>query len=644
MHKMLAYVKKKQYLCGRNWIFYMRKRFLHTQNGTKANMKLQKDNIEAVLAEMTIREKATIIVGAGWGSLFEGFHLPFCNGHRVPGAAGETRAIERLGIPSIVLADGPAGLRIKQTGATAFPSAVSLASSGDAKLVEEVGKAIGEEARAFGVDVLLGPGMNLMRNPLCGRNFEYYSEDATLSSDMAAAMIRGIQSAGVAATPKHYALNNQETNRFHNNVIIDEKPMRSLYLENFRRAITEAKPWALMASYNSVNGTPVQQNKQLLTDILRGEFGYEGVVLTDWQKHKNPAEKIAAGVDLLMPGSNSNIRSICSAVRSGKLSETRLNEAARRVLELIVKVSASKEQSTFSSSDHAALSRRAAAAGCVLLKNENNALPISPDVKKVGLMGVHSYNTICGGVGSGFVNCDHRVSLYEAFKSKGCKLNARAEETYTNVLAKKSNLHKPEGLGRFSKYMSEPVYNEFILFSEDSVHNVLELSEAIIVTIGRQAGEGVDVKPEKGSFYLSNHELELVNSVSRRCQVKDKKLIVVLNVAHVIETASWSHLADAILLVWLPGQEAGYAIMDVLTGVVKPAGKLPVTWPVRYEDIPSAANFPALTKDKQPEKTPEGIKDVDFTRYAEGDQIGHYYFDQHPEIPVAFPFGFGLTY
>ena len=610
----------------------------------KANMKLQKDNIEAVLAEMTIREKATIIVGAGWGSLFEGFHLPFCRGHRVPGAAGETRAIERLGIPSIVLADGPAGVRIKNPGATAFPSAVSLASTGDTKLVEEVGKALGEEARAFGVDVLLGPGMNLMRNPLCGRNFEYYSEDTELSSDMAAAMIRGIQSAGVAATPKHYAMNNQETNRFHNNVIIDEKPMRSLYLENFRRAIAEAKPWAIMASYNSVNGTPVQQNKHLLTDILRGEFGFEGVVLTDWQKHKNPAEKIAAGVDLLMPGSNSNIRSICSAVRSGKLSEERLNEAARRVLELIVKVKAAQGENTFSAAEHAALSRRAAAAGCVLLKNENNALPISPEVKKVGLMGMHSYNTICGGVGSGFVNCDHRVSLYDACKAKGYKLNARAEETYTNALANKRNLQKPQGLGRFSKYMSEPVYKEFMLFSEDSVHNVLELSEAIIVTIGRQAGEGVDAKPEKGSFYLNGSEMELINSASRRCQVKEKQLIVVLNVAYPIETASWSHLADAILLVWLPGQEAGHAILDVLTGAVKPSSKLPVTWPVNYEDLPSAANFPAASKDKQPEKTPEGIKDVDYTRYAEGDQIGHYYFDQHPEIPVAFPFGFGLSY
>ena len=613
-------------------------------------MKLQKDNIEAVLAEMTVREKATIIVGAGWGSLFEGFHLPFCHGHRVPGAAGETRPIERLGIPSIVLADGPAGVRIKQSGATAFPAAVSLASSRDPKLLEEVGKALGEEARAFGVDVLLAPGMNLMRNPLCGRNFEYYSEDAELSSEMAAAMIRGIQSAGVAATPKHYALNNQETNRFHNNVIIDEKTMRAPYLENFRRAIAEAKPWAIMASYNSVNGTPVQQNKHLLTDILRDEFGFDGVVLTDWTKHKNPADKIAVGVDLLMPGSNSNIRSICRAVRSGKLSETRLNEAARRVLQLIVKTptfnSSSKAgQLTQTQKEaHAALSRRAAAAGCVLLKNENNALPIAPDAKKIGLMGVHSYNTICGGIGSGFVNCEHRISLYDAFKARGFRLNGRSEETYTAVLEKKGNLVKPAGLGCVTKYMSEPVYKEFRFFSEDCVHNVVDLADAVIVTISRQAGEGVDCKLEKGSYYLTDAEMELLRSMSRRCLHDDKQLIVVLNVAHPIETDSWSSFADAILLVWLPGQEAGHAIVDVLTGAVKPAGKLPVTWPLKYEDLPSAANFPACSKDNKPVKTPDGIKDFDYTRYAEGDQIGHYYFDRHPEIPVAFPFGFGLTY
>ena len=609
-------------------------------------MKLQKDNIEAVLAEMTTREKATILVGAGWGSLFEGFHFPFCHGHRVPGAAGETRPIKRLGIPSIVLADGPAGVRMMREGATQFPSAVNLASTGDTKLVEEVGKAIGEEARAFGVDVMLAPGMNLMRNPLCGRNFEYFSEDATLSSDMAAAMIRGIQSAGVGTSAKHFALNNQETNRFQNNVIIDEKPMKELYLENFRRALAEAKPWTVMASYNSVNGTPVQQNKHLLTDILRGEFGYDGVVLTDWQKHKNPAAKIAAGVDLLMPGSNCNIRSICRAVRRGKLSEERLNEAARRVLELIVKTPAFTGETAkpFDAKKHAELARRAAAAGCVLLKNENGALPIASEAKKVGLMGMASYSPICGGIGSGFVNCDHRVSLAEAFKSRGYKLNARAVETFSGALTNSTYKLKPSGLGFASKYMSQPLHKEFPCCSEDLVENIADLSDAVVMTIMRPAGEGKDCKPEKGAFYLTDSEREIMFITSRRCHMQDKHLVVVLNVAYPIEVDSWKEMADAILLVWLPGQEAGHAVADIITGDVKPSGKLPVTWPSKYEDLPSAANFPNMAKGVKPVKTPEGKKDIDYTRYAEGDQIGHYYFDAHPEIPVSFPFAHGLTY
>ena len=609
-----------------------------------------KQNIDAILAEMTLREKATIVVGAGWGSLFEGFNLPFAGSHRVPGAAGETRAIPRLEIPSIILADGPAGVRIKQQGATAFPSAISLASSGDPDLVREVGRAIGEEARALGVSVLLAPGMNLMRNPLCGRNFEYFSEDADLSSRMAAAFIEGVQSAGVGCTAKHFALNNQETNRFHNDVKVDEETLQKLYLENFRKALEASKPWAIMASYNSVNGTPVQTSKHLLTDVLRDQWHYEGVVMSDWQRHGNPAEKIAAGVDLLMPGSCSNIRSICRAVRQGKLSEERLNEAVRRVLTLVAKATqASQDRSTQTAatlapemkSAHAQLARKAGAAGCVVLKNENKTLPLALETKKPGLMGVASYATVCGGTGSGFVNSDRHVSIAEAFKAIGCKMNGRSQETYEGFMANPKNLRKPKGVGFFSKYMAQPTYNEFRFFSEDTVENVVDYSDVTIITISRQCGEGEDVRLEPGGYYLSSAEEDLLRMCSARCIKQDKRLVVVLNTPHLIDIASWQHQADAILLAWTPGQEAGHAIVDVLTGAHKPSGKLPVTIPVKYEDLPSAANFPTSCKGT---KTPEGCKDVDFTRYEEGQNIGHYYFDQHPETEVAYKFGFGLTY
>lgn len=600
-------------------------------------MKLTKDNIDAVLAEMTLREKATIVVGAGWSSLVEGFHLPFCNGNRVPGAAGETRAIPRLGIPSVVFADGPAGVRMKNPGATAFPTGISLASTADPKLVEEVGRAIGEEARAFGVDVMLTPGMNLMRNPLCGRNYEYFSEDVALSSQMASAIIDGVQSVGVGTSAKHYALNNQETNRFNNNVIIDSVTMHKLYLENFRRALAASKPWTVMASYNHVNGTPVQENKELLTDVLRSQWKYEGVVVTDWHRHTDPVKKIAAGVDLLMPGSGCRIGTIVRAVKRGKLSEERLNEAARRLLELVVKTHSFNQDGgqPFDKAAHQALARKAGAAGCVLLKNEDNTLPISKDAKKIGLLGIHSYHLIAGGTGSGHVNSEHTVSLDEAFKAAGCKLNARAVETFEGYAEKSNARMKVKGMGLFSKHVGYPSFHEIPLISEDTVHNVVDLSDATIITFGRQSGEGVDIKPEKGSYYLSDAEMSLLRMTAARCRAVGKKLIVVLNVAHVIETASWSDMADAILLAWCPGQEAGYAIYDVLTGAVKPQGKLPVTFPVHYEDIPSSANFPTKTC---------GEKNVRTTRYEEEGNVGHLYFDAHPEVPVAYPFGWGLTY
>ena len=600
------------------------------------HLQLSADNIDSVLADMTLYEKTSLLVGAGWGSMFEGLHIPFTHGHRVPGAAGESRAIKRLGIPSIVFSDGPAGLRLKQKGATAFPAAIALASSGDTALVREVGRAIGEEAQAAGVDVMLMPGMNIIRNPLGGRNYEYFSEDVALSSSMASAIVRGVQSAGVGACVKHYALNNQETNRFRNDVQVDSLTMHNIYLENFRRTIEDTKPWCVMASYNSVNGTAVQENTYLLTDVLRGQWGYEGVVLTDWQRHTRPAEKIAAGVDLLMPGMERRINRIYRNVQQGKLSEERLDEAVRCMLQLIVKTHTFRGDGgqAYDTLAHAALARRAGAAGCVLLKNANNTLPLPQEVKNIALLGVHSYRLICGGTGSGFVNSAHRVSLDSGLTAAGYSLDPELRRVYEQYAGTRKAVRKVSGMGIVSKYMGQPSYNEMDI-QEEMLRAAIDRADIAIVTVGRQSGEGKDNRLEKGYFYLSDTEQDLLRRTSAMAHEQGKRMVVVLNIANVMEVASWRDWADAILLVWCPGQEGGLAVADVLCGAVPPTGKLPVTFPMRYEDVPSSANFPLVTS---------GDKDVHYTRYAEGENIGHLYFDKHPEVPVAYAFGFGLTY
>ena len=598
-------------------------------------IQLREDNIDSVLAQLSVKEKATLVVGAGWGSMFEGFHLGN-KGHRLPGAAGESRPIERCGIPSIIFADGPAGVRLMRHQMTAFPTGIALASTRDTQLLFEVGQAMGEEARAVGVDVLLMPGMNLMRNPLCGRNYEYFSEDPQLSGTMAAAIIQGVQSVGVGTSAKHFALNNQETNRFRNDVLVDSMTMHDLYLENFRLAIQPAEPWTVMAAYNSINGTPAQSNRYLLTDVLRNDWNYQGTVITDWQAHRSPVQKIAAGTDLLMPGYNTKIGVIERAVKRGKLTEERLNEAARRVLQLVVKTHTFRGDGgqPYDTLQHEALARKAAAQACVLLKNENHTLPLKSSPETVALLGVHSYHLLCGGTGSGYVNCRHYVSLDSGLVAADFVLNPEAEQTYRQYMKKRNALRKVTGMSIVSKYMGQPAYHEMPPRA-DWLQNVIDSSDVAIITIGRQAGEGEDRQLHNGDFFLSDAERQLLQMTSQAAHAQGKPLIVVLNVTGVIEVASWRDYADAILLVWMPGQEGGLAVADVLTGAVSPAGKLPVTFPIQYEDVPSADNFP---------RKKQGKKDVRYTRYAEQIQIGHFFFDAHPEIQVAYPFGFGLTY
>lgn len=619
---------------------------------------LNANNIEEVIKAMTLEEKAQLLVGGGNdGFVGSGAML----GHQkkfVPGAAGTTVAIPRLGIPATVQCDGPAGVHIdahregdsRNYYATGFPVGTCLASTWNTDLVRKVGEAIGNETLEYGCDVVLGPGMNLHRNPLCGRNFEYYSEDPVVTGLMGTAFVLGVQSQGVGVSAKHFAVNSQESDRTRVDERLSQRALRELYLKGFEMMVRKSNPWTIMSAYNKINGIYAQGNKDLLTNILRNDWGYKGIVETDWigKREDLPVEQeVAAGNDLMMPGYPAQVKDIVNAVKSGKLDVNDVDRNVRRMLEYIVKTPRFKGYKYSGEPDlkaHAAITRQSSTEGMVLLKN-NAALPIR-GLKTVALFGVNSYDFMSGGLGSGAVNVGYSVDMVTGLKNIGVATTPQLTEIYQNyVKYAKAKLKADKNPMMWFLNQGQPKLDE-IDITERCVANEEPKADAAIITIGRQAGEGMD-RQINGEFNLSKTEQDMIFRVSDAFHAKGKKVIVIINSGSVMETASWRDRVDAILVAWQPGIEGGNSVADILTGKVNPSGKLTMTWPIAATDHPSTANF-AKEYDMYTYKNMEGwgkgnIPGVDFSNHEEDIYVGYRYFDTFKK-DVAYPFGYGLSY
>ena len=616
-----------------------------------AQTKLQADNVDEVLKAMTLEEKAMLVVG-GNRRIESSSDNGMIGGHaqRVPGAAGATQAIPRLGIPSTVLTDGPAGVRISPRRdndtntyfCTGFPVGTALACTWNTQLVEEVGKCIGNEVLEYGCGVLLAPGMNIHRSPLCGRNFEYYSEDPFVTGKIAAAYVRGIQSQGVGTSVKHFAANSQETNRMGVDEVISQRALREIYLKGFEIAVREAAPWTVMSSYNRINGPFTQENRELLTTILRDEWGFDGIVMTDWTGLRNTAAQIQAGNDLMEPGNDSQIKDIIDKVKSGALAEADLDICVKRILQYLVKTPAFRAHKYSNKPDlkaHADVTRRCATEGMVLLKNEGQTLPMS-NTKTVSVFGVTSYDFIAGGTGSGDVNKAYTIDMMQGLTEAGLKVNTKLANIYQTYKEYQSSL-TAAGPARGGWFWGKAVLPELAI-SRPIINVQAQESDIAIITLGRQAGEGSDRK-EEGDFTLTDVERQLITDVCNAFHLANKPVVVVLNMGNVIETASWKSMPDAILLAWQPGQEGGYSVADVLTGKAYPSGKLTMTWPNNLIDLPSSASFPNIRPAAPRGRGNNKVEFQDYTKHLEGLNVGYRYFTTAQE-PVSYPFGFGLSY
>lgn len=611
------------------------------------------DRIANILELMTIEEKIHLLKGSGMASGMG--RVP--QGEGIPGAVGTIVPTPRLGLPTVYLSDGPAGLRILPTRegsdetfyCTAFPIATVLASTWNIDLVEQVGQSMGNEAKEYGIDVILGPGANLHRHPLCGRNFEYYSEDPLVTGKMGAAMVRGIEGQGVGTSVKHFVANNQETNRTNNDARVSERALRELYLKGFEIVVNEANPSTIMSSYNKINGIQVAEDRRILTDILRGEWGYKGMVMSDWFGGKDAVAMVNAGNDLLEPGTKRQWDALTEGYENGTLDEQNINTSVERILKFIFQTAKMKGGEITNAPDlekHAAVTRQSATEGMILLKNENNILPLKSG-QEVALIGANSYQFIAGGTGSGDVNEAYSVSLQEGLANAGVPMNKEASVVFEKaVAADPESFEAPEGIAA----MFNPYQAPQLDYSTEQYGQFAESSDVAILTIGRNAGEGGD-RVIENDFTLTEGELEMLHKTCESFHALNKPVIVVLNVGGVVETASWKNKPDAILLAWQAGQEGGNSVADLLVGKVSPSGKLTMTFPVAIEDHWSNKNFPLsggsmkmtdmLFQGETPED--EWVANVDYTVYEEDIFVGYRHFDKS-NLEVSYPFGYGLSY
>ena len=545
-------------------------------------------NTELLLKKLTLEEKCALLSGA------ETF---------------KTRGMPEHGIPQIWLSDGPHGLR-KQAGesdhlglnpsvpATCFPTASAVANSWDAALGEEIGAALGEEAAAQEVSVVLGPGLNMKRNPLCGRSFEYFSEDPYLAGKLAAGYIRGIQSKGVAACPKHFAVNSQETRRMASDSIVDERTLREIYLTGFEIAVKEGHPRSIMSSYNLVNGTYANENKHLLMEILRGEWGFDGAVITDWGGSNDHALGVKNGSTLEMPApGGDSVRELLAAVESGKISESDIDARLSELLPLVFDTKAALDAAPreFDAAAHHALARRAAEESLVLLKNEGSLLPLAAGAK-VAVIGDFAKNPRYQGAGSSMVNSTQVDVLLD--KLINSELNVIGYQ---------------QGFDRHGKPDAA---------LQKSACELATQADTVILCMGLDEiaeSEGLD----RSNLRLAQNQVDLLQAVA----AVNPKIVVVLYSGSVVETP-WLDNCQALLYAALGGQAGAGAVADALTGKVNPCGKLAETWPLAYADVPSAADFATRRKTVE---------------YREGLYIGYRYFTT-AEKAVRFPFGYGMSY
>jgi Beta-glucosidase-related glycosidases len=613
---------------------------------------LRAGNIDEVVNAMTLEEKCHLVLGCG---------MHFNDDAKFPGTAGSTFSIARLGIPETYCADSQQGLRMDGKRAwdhndyypTDFVASMTLASTWDREAAFKVGQGIGNEVREFGLDWILSPAMNLIRNPLCGRNHEYYSEDPYLSGTIAAGYVRGVQSEGTAACPKHFVANNQETNRNNNISQVSQRALREIYLKAFEIMVKESDPWTIMTSYNKLNGPYAVQNYELLTTIVRDEWGWKGMYVSDWNAGDDAVAAMKAGNDMLQPGQDKQYQAILAAAKNGTLPMEVLDANVKRILEYVIKTHTFKGYKYNNEPDlkaHAQVVREVGADGIVLLKN-SGVLPLAG--KRVALFGCTSYDWISGGSGFGGTSVGHyTVSLIEGMRSAGYEVYKPLINTYTKHLADEEKRLFPEGRPPFS--LLPPARAEEKQFTTDELNAAIDGSDVAIISLGRKSGEAAD--RSETDFYLKDGEKQLIKAVSEAYHAKGKQVIVLLDICSPIDVASWQEQIDALVCTWQGGQESGFSVADVLSGKVNPSGKLPMTFQIKYGDAYADKNFPAnvddktigamfmwgYDKDKAPkERKPEA--NIDFTNYEEDIYVGYRYFDSFGK-PVAYPFGFGLSY